>query len=74
MPFHRPIPESKRRGNAGGELQDENRGGTSLLGAWVQAEKVMQIALMLPDGSLKKGRLSEFRDASANERAGISPA
>ena len=48
MPFHRPIPESKRRGNAGGELQDENRGGTSLLGAWVQAEKVMQIALMLP--------------------------
>jgi len=28
-----------------------------------------QITLKLPDGSLKKGRLSDFRDPSANERA-----
>ena len=33
-----------------------------------------QIALKLPDGSLKKGRLSDFRDASAKERAAITPA
>ena len=33
-----------------------------------------QIALKLPDGTLKKGRLSDFRDASAKERAAISPA
>jgi hypothetical protein len=33
-----------------------------------------QIALKLPDGTLKKGRLSDFRDASAKERAGVTPA
>jgi len=33
-----------------------------------------QIALKLPDGSVKKGRLSDFRDPSGNERAKISPA
>ena len=33
-----------------------------------------QIALKLPDGSVKKGRLSDFRDTSGNERAKISPA
>jgi hypothetical protein len=33
-----------------------------------------QIALKLPDGSLKKGRLSDFRDPSAKERAAITPA
>jgi len=33
-----------------------------------------QIALKLPDGSLKKGRLSDFRDASAKERSAITPA
>ena len=31
-----------------------------------------QIALKLPDGSLKKGRLSDFREPSGNERAKIS--
>ena len=33
-----------------------------------------QITLKLPDGSLKKGRLSDFREARANERKKISPA
>jgi hypothetical protein len=33
-----------------------------------------QITLKLPDGTLKKGRLSDFRNASGNERAKISPA
>ena len=37
MPFHRPIPDSKSRGKAGGALS-----------ALVQAEKMMQIALVLP--------------------------
>jgi hypothetical protein len=33
-----------------------------------------QIALKLPDGTVKKGRLSDFREASGHERASISPA
>jgi hypothetical protein len=33
-----------------------------------------QITLKLQDGSLKKGRLSDFREPSGNERAKISPA
>jgi hypothetical protein len=32
------------------------------------------ITLKLPDGSLKKGRLSDFREASGNERKKIIPA
>ncbi len=32
-----------------------------------------QIALKLPDGTVKKGRLSDFRDPSGNERAKLSP-
>ena len=33
-----------------------------------------QIVLKLPDGTVKKGRLSDFREASGHERASISPA
>ena len=33
-----------------------------------------QIVLKLQDGTVKKGRLSDFRDPSGNERAKISPA
>ncbi len=32
------------------------------------------IALKLPDGTVKKGRLSDFREPSGNERAKLSPA
>jgi hypothetical protein len=32
-----------------------------------------QITLNLPDGTLKKGRLSDFREPSGNERAKIPP-
>jgi hypothetical protein len=35
---------------------------------------VPQITLKLPDGSVKKGKLSDFRDASASERKTITPA
>ena len=31
-----------------------------------------QITLKLPDGSVKKGKLSEFRDPSATERAALT--
>ncbi len=56
MPFNSPIPESKRRGKAGDGDQPQqgnggSAGGSSLLGAWVQAEKMMQIALMLPSAA-----------------------
>lgn len=37
VPYHRPIPESKPRGKAAG-----------IFDAWIQAEKLMQIALVLP--------------------------
>jgi len=37
VPYHRPIPEQKQRGKGGG-----------LLSAWIEAEKLMQIALVLP--------------------------
>jgi len=33
-----------------------------------------QIALKLADGSVKKGRLSDFRHPSAKERAALTPA
>ena len=32
-----------------------------------------EITLKLPDGSFKKGRLSDFREASGSERKKISP-
>jgi hypothetical protein len=32
-----------------------------------------EITLKLPDGSIKKGRLSDFREASGNEREKVSP-
>ncbi len=37
MPFNRPIPESRQRRRPSGVLD-----------AWVQAEKLMQIAILLP--------------------------
>jgi F0F1-type ATP synthase assembly protein I len=40
VPYHRPIPEQKQRGKAE----------SSFLDAWVQAEKMIQIALVLPCG------------------------
>jgi len=50
VPYHNPIPERKRRGETGGnsapEKSDSGFGG--MMGAWVQAEKMIQIALMLP--------------------------
>ena len=50
MPYHRPIPEKKRRAKAGNEAAGDQAqsGFGGMMGAWVQAEKMMQIALMLP--------------------------
>jgi len=33
-----------------------------------------QITLKLKDGSVKKGKLSDFREPTATEREGVSPA
>ncbi len=41
MPFHRAIPDDKQRGKSGG-------GPGGGFGAYVQAEKMLQIALVLP--------------------------
>lgn len=37
VPYHNPIPEKKDRSD-----------GSSFIGAWVQAEKLIQIGLVLP--------------------------
>jgi F0F1-type ATP synthase assembly protein I len=37
VPYHRPIPEPKQRGK-----------GSGMFDAWIQAEKIVQIALVLP--------------------------
>jgi len=42
--------------------------------AEAQAGWPPQITLKLPDGTIKKGRLSDFREASGNERKKVSPA
>ncbi|MGA3033435.1 MAG: hypothetical protein ABSD70_09130 [Terracidiphilus sp.] len=41
MPYHNPIPEKKQRSGS-------SSGGSGLFGAYVQAEKLMQIAFVLP--------------------------
>lgn len=38
VPYHRPIPERKPGGNSG----------SGIFNAWVQAEKLTQVAMMLP--------------------------
>jgi len=51
VPYHRPIPERKQRGKAdGASAGDPAQGGFGggLIGAWIQAEKMIQIALVLP--------------------------
>ena len=40
MPYHRPIPDSKTRSRVSAGVD-----------AWVQAEKYIQIALVLPSGA-----------------------
>jgi ATP synthase protein I len=39
--YHNPIPEKKQ----------DRSGMSGMLGAWVQAEKVMQVALLLPSAA-----------------------
>jgi hypothetical protein len=52
MPYHNPIPERKQRGKAEGlPAPGKSEGGFAgggMMGAWIQAEKMIQIALMLP--------------------------
>ncbi len=53
MAYHRPIPEKKRRAKAGNEAAGEQAQGGfgGMMGAWIQAEKMIQIALMLPSAA-----------------------
>ena len=53
MAYHRPIPERKRRGKASDGVEPPQEegwfaGGSGIFNAWVQAEKFIQIALVLP--------------------------
>jgi len=51
VPFHNPIPERKQRDKAGDSSSgDSAQGGLGggMIGAWIQAEKMIQIALVLP--------------------------
>ena len=41
VPYHRPIPQRRSRDGKGGS-------GGGMLNIWVQAEKLTQIAMMLP--------------------------
>lgn len=56
MPFHRPIPDKKQSDSADGNSSSPKSqggfGGSGLIGAWVQAEKMIQIVLLLPSGAL----------------------
>jgi ATP synthase protein I len=46
VPYHNPIPEKKQSsGSSGGA------GISGMFGAWVQAEKMMQIVLLLPSAA-----------------------
>jgi ATP synthase protein I len=46
VPYHNPIPEKKQSsGSSGGT------GMSGIFGAWVQAEKMMQIVLLLPSAA-----------------------
>ena len=52
VPYQRPIPKQMQRSTGRGESVWEGKsagaGGKGLIGIWVQAEKLMQIALILP--------------------------
>ncbi len=48
VPYQRPIPERQRRGRTASAQRPEGGMGASMLTAWIQAEKMVQIAMMLP--------------------------
>ncbi len=56
MPFNRPIPESKQRGKIAGGI-----------GAIVEAEKLMQIALLLPSAAVVGWLAGAFLDSRLHQ-------
>ena len=52
VPYHNPIPEQKQRDQAEGNpvpgKSKDGFAGGGMMTAWIQAEKMMQIALVLP--------------------------
>ena len=52
MPYHRPIPEPESRGKSAAADKSAAAGKRSgAFAAWVQAEKFIQIVLVLPSGA-----------------------
>jgi len=48
VPYHNPIPERKQRAKDGADEPANDGVGGGMMSAWVQAEKMIQIALVLP--------------------------
>jgi F0F1-type ATP synthase assembly protein I len=51
VPFHNPIPDRKQRGKADGASSgDPSQGGVGggMMSSWIQAEKMIQVAMVLP--------------------------
>jgi F0F1-type ATP synthase assembly protein I len=48
VPYHNPIPDRKQRDKNGTGEPGRNGFAGGMMSAWVQAEKMMQIAMMLP--------------------------
>jgi F0F1-type ATP synthase assembly protein I len=50
VPYHNPIPDREQRSKADASSGDPAQGGLggSMIGAWIQAEKMIQIAMVLP--------------------------
>ena len=61
MPFHNPTPETKRR------AKDSPAGG-GLMSAWIQAEKLIQIALVLPCAALIGWLLGAWLDHMLHQK------
>ncbi len=49
VPYHNPIPEKKSQPGSPGSSGSSGMSG--MFGAWVQAEKMMQIVLLLPSAA-----------------------
>ena len=60
VPYHRPIPERRSRDGKGGS-------GGSVFNAWVQAEKLMQIAILLPSAAIVGWLLGAWADKALHQ-------
>lgn len=61
VPYQRPIPEKKSRPGS-------QAGMSGLIGAWIQAEKMIQIALVLPCAALIGWLLGLWLDHALHQK------